>query len=145
MQKVNAVVVDASVSTAWLFKEQATPTSEAVARALRDGVMVVPALWLWETANIVARAVRLGRVSREGAAAHFRHLGGLRVRIVPATASAAFGPTTELAMKHGLTAYDAAYLEIAVRERLPLATLDAELSKSAAEERVALFPENAPR
>ncbi|MCD6671773.1 MAG: type II toxin-antitoxin system VapC family toxin [Burkholderiaceae bacterium] len=130
-------VLDNSVCMRWLF-------GDGNAQSLRyaSGVLaifdrvetqaIVPSVWLLEVANVVARAEARG-VLRESRSAEF--LGALRdmaIEVDAATSEHAWADTLSLARRHSLTAYDASYLELALREGLPLATLD-EALRSAAE------------
>lgn len=130
-------VLDNSVCMRWLF-------GDGNARSLRyaSGVLtifdhvetqaIVPSVWLLEVANVVARAEARG-VLRESRSAEF--LGALRdmaIEVDAATSEHAWADTLSLARRHSLTACDASYLELALREGLPLATLD-EALRSAAE------------
>jgi predicted nucleic acid-binding protein len=114
---MTTLVVDASVTAAWLFKDQANATTDAVLDALADGCMVVPQLWLLEAANVTALALRRKVVTSAGAADYLGLLHLLPKRIAPHAVDRAFGRTIELAVRHRLTAYDAAYLELAERGR----------------------------
>jgi predicted nucleic acid-binding protein len=85
---------------------------------------VVPALWRLEIANSLTMAVRRGRIDSEFRHAALGDLAMLEITTDPHTDSSAWGETLQLADQCGLTLYDAAYLELAIRRRLPLATLD---------------------
>jgi predicted nucleic acid-binding protein len=92
---------------------------------------MVPAHWPAEVANALLIAVRRGRISREKANRFFLDLRALPIRIDPESSETVFDHVFKLAEKYGLTVYDAAYLELAIRESLPLATLDNDLRKAA--------------
>lgn len=117
-----AFVVDASVSAAWFLPQEATAETEAALQATTTHDVWVPALWLLEVGNLLLSAQRRKRITadkrRELAAA----ASALRLQVdrEPVTITA----LDELAARHGLSAYDAASLELAIRRRLPLATLD---------------------
>lgn len=132
-------VLDASVTLAWCFEDQQTSYSEAALKRVGEGaVPVVPALWIYEVANVLALANREGVIDRAKAAAFWRE-----VRKVVSVDEKTDGDTglriMDLAESRGLTAYDAAYLELALREKLPLATLDKKLKKAANAAGAALF------
>lgn len=136
------LVVDASVTMTWCFAGEANAVSEAVFhRVLREG-MIVPALWLLEVTNVVARHERQGRLTADDRGRFFRLLQDTRakrrLRIEPLDERLIFGRVWDLSQQHGLTTYDAAYLELASRRGLALATLDTALQKAAAAEGVAL-------
>ena len=123
-------VVDASVSAAWFLPDEATAQTEAALQATATQDVWVPALWLLETGNLLLSAQRRKRITadkrRELAAA----AAALRIKIdrelVTITA------LDEIAARHGLSAYDAAYLELALRRGLPLATRDEALAAAIA-------------
>ncbi len=121
-----AFVVDASVSAAWFLPDEATPDTEGALRATATHDVWVPALWLLEVGNLLLSAQRRKRITadkrRELAAA----ATALRIRVDREPVSIA--ALDELAARHQLSAYDAAYLEVALRRSLPLATQDAALA-----------------
>jgi predicted nucleic acid-binding protein len=125
------LIVDGSIALAWLFEDERT---EPVLR-IRDSVLaeggVVPALWHLEVANGLMVAERRGRISRGFRQESLRDLGRLLLDMDTETMSHAWGSTAALAERHRLTVYDAAYLELALRRNLPLATLDRELRAAA--------------
>lgn len=118
-------VIDASAAAGWFFADQATPQSEALLGATADDEVWVPALWLLEIGNMLLSAERRGRIPAAQRRALVMQAAALRLRIdrepVPMTEIDA------LAAQHRLTAYDAAYLELASRRNLSLATLDTAL------------------
>ena len=118
----DAFVVDASVSAAWFLPDEATPATEAALQATAAQDVWVPALWLLEIGNLLLSAQRRKRITadkrRELAAA----AGALRLKVD--REPVAIAVLDELAARFGLSAYDAAYLELALRRGLPLATLD---------------------
>lgn len=132
-------MLDASCVATFLFKDEATPATEQLYRdALRHGV-VVPALWPLEIANLLRQAERRGRIASQDIPAALSRIRLIPAVIEPPSLPAASGPVLHLARKHSLTAYDAAYLELALRLGLPLASKDAELVAAAAAEGVALL------
>lgn len=119
-------VVDASVSAAWFLPDEATARTEAALQATATHNVWVPALWLLEVGNLLLSAQRRKRITadkrRELAAA----ASALHIRVDREAVT--ISSLDELASRHGLTAYDAAYLELALRRGLPLATQDAALA-----------------
>ena len=119
-------VVDASVSAAWFLPDEATARTEAALQATATHNVWVPALWLLEVGNLLLSAQRRKRITadkrRELAAA----ASALHIRVDREAVT--ISSVDELASRHGLTAYDAAYLELALRRGLPLATQDAALA-----------------
>jgi predicted nucleic acid-binding protein len=129
------VVVDASIAAAWLLPEEDSDAAEAVIAALKAR-SPVPSLFRHETRNILIMAERRGRiVGGEPAAA----MGRLRRLPLEDAGPGSDGVVLALALAHGLTAYDAAYLALAQERGLPLATLDQKLGAAAHREGVALL------
>lgn len=118
-------VVDASVSAAWCLPDEATPQTVAALRATAAGGVWAPALWVLEMANLLQSAQRRRRISGAKRTELAASLGALRVQIC--REPVALTTLDALAAEQGLSAYDACYLELAMRRRLPLATLDARL------------------
>ena len=117
-----AFVVDASVSAAWLVPDEATPVTEAVLRATATHDLWVPALWLLEVGNLLLRAQRRRRITGAKRLELVAAASALRIRVDRESVSLI--AIDALAARHQLSAYDAAYLELALRRDLPLATLD---------------------
>lgn len=125
-------VADASVTIGWVHPTQATPETEEMLDALIDGaVLEVPALWPLEVANALLVLERRRKLEPEERATALDWLRMLPVRIDQEGASLAFSRLTELAERHQLSTYDAAYLELAMRRRRPLACKDGALEKAA--------------
>jgi predicted nucleic acid-binding protein len=125
------IVVDASVSLAWFFEDERTPPIVAVSNSVGLTGAVVPALWRLEVANGFRMAIRRGRIEPAFRDASLIRLARLPIEIDEETNLHAWQVTLSLADRYDLTPYDAAYLELAQRRRLPLATLDRRLSKAA--------------
>lgn len=137
-------VIDASVALTWLLRNPADSASDVQAASafevleqlrLPGAEAHLPALGFLEIANIVARAESRGIVDRERVQQYFDLLRVLPLRVDHQAAALAFGPILQLARLHGLTTYDAAYLELSIRRALPLATLDEKLARCALESR----------
>ena len=126
-----AVVVDSSISMKWLFEDEATPATAKLLDSLRDDSLVVPSLWLHEVASVLLVAERRGRISANDADEFVRMLRTLSLEIDYPGFDRAIRVSSQLARDHALTPYDAAYLELAQRMQLPLATLDVALVKAA--------------
>ena len=125
-------VIDASIGLAWVHPGQADERTDALLLQLKTGVgLLVPALWFQEMANallVLERRKRLQTHERREALALLRTLN---VEPDLQGACLAFDKLTELAELHSLSVYDATYLELALRERLPLGTKDASLRAAA--------------
>jgi predicted nucleic acid-binding protein len=106
--------------------------ADSVLCALKESQAVVPSLFGLETANVVAKVEGKGIVSQADSQRFIALLGQLDIAVDPETMARALGDTLNLARRYRLSAYDAAYLELALRKGLPLATLDADLAQAAA-------------
>jgi predicted nucleic acid-binding protein len=102
------------------------------------GSLPVPSLWTFEIVNALVQGVRRQRLTEERAAEFLEQLKSLAFQIDAAPALADLARLRELASRHQLTAYDAAYLDLAIRTGLPLASLDKALRKAAVAENVVL-------
>jgi predicted nucleic acid-binding protein len=137
---VSAVVIDSSVALSWCFDDEASPATEAVLDQIRREGGVVPSLWHLELANVLLRAERRGRNIPGGVTARLEYVGRLRIETDGETVGRAWREILALARAEGLTTYDAAYLELAARRGLPLATKDQALAEAARRVGVAVLP-----
>jgi predicted nucleic acid-binding protein len=128
-------IIDASVVIAWAFKEQHATAERALAR-IQTEEAIVPALWWYELRNVLVLGERQKRLAERETARFLRDISRLTITIYSSSNEA---QVLTLARRHRLTVYDAAYLELAGREALPLATLDEELATAARAEQVALI------
>jgi predicted nucleic acid-binding protein len=124
-------VVDNSVALTWCFEDERTPATTALLEQVGEAGGFAPMLWPLEALNGLFVAERRGRLdaSRRRRLAGFLH--ALPITLDAETASQAWTATARLAERFGLSAYDAAYLELAQRHQLPLATLDRDLRSAA--------------
>jgi predicted nucleic acid-binding protein len=134
-----SLVLDSSVTLAWVYSDETTDAVVEVFDLLRQGAAWVPQLWRLEVANALQMGVRRKCHDEEFRDATLADLSRLPIHIDNETDEQAWGATLDLASLHNLTLYDAAYLELAVRRKLALATLDAELRKAAHLQRVKLL------
>jgi predicted nucleic acid-binding protein len=133
-------VLDASFALTWCFDDETTGRADQVLRDLRSDYSLVPAIWPLEIANGLVVAERRGRID---AAIRDEFLGLLMtidIRVETVDVVHTFAVVLDLARREGLTSYDAAYLDLALRERLPLATRDAALAEAARRVGVSLIP-----
>ena len=125
-------VLDGSVTMAWYFADESNAYADAVLTFLESGRALVPSLWSLEVANTVLVGERRKRSTEAQAAAWLGILETLSIEVDDETTSHAWSGILALARSQNLSAYDAAYLELAMRRGLPLATLDAKLKAAAA-------------
>ena len=133
-------VLDCSVAVAWLFDDEATVETDALLDRLKDDEAYVPALWRLELGNVLVQAEWRGRISAAQAAAHVDRIGHLPIVTDNDAERRAFSEILLLARAHSLTTYDAAYLELAMRRDVELATLDSALVHAARSVDVATLP-----
>lgn len=134
-----SLVLDNSVALAWCFEaEQTPPVMEVLDRIVRDGA-VAPLLWPLEAQNGLLMAVRRQRLDMARMAEIVGLLRDLPIALDGETADRVWRETATLAAHHGLTVYDAAYLELALRRGLPLATTDRSLRAAAEKAGVSLL------
>ena len=133
-------VLDNSVSAAWCFVDQGTPYTDAVLQALIEGeTAMVPALWRLEVVNSLVVAERRKKIEAHQSELFLRDLQQFTITLDHVGGSRAFGPVLALARQYQRSAYDAAYLELAHRLSLPLATKDGPLRQAAQAAGVAIF------
>jgi len=125
-------VIDSSVGFAWVHPDQATTATDQLLDEVVNGTtVVVPVLWFVEMANGLLILQRRKRITGAERRTALRTLSDLTLIVDEEAGRAAFRKTSELAEKHGLTVYDATYLEVAVRRKLSLATRDSVLKAAA--------------
>jgi predicted nucleic acid-binding protein len=142
---VNRFVLDASITLTWCFPDEHATNAQYALRLLQEGAeAVAPAIWPLEVLNALLAAEKRGRITQQVAAAFLSDVRNLGVRLdMPADANPFSAGVEELARRHALTAYDAAYLELAVRSAIPLATLDDAMISAASEAGVTVIAASA--
>ena len=129
-------VLDASVTMCWLFLD-GKPAERAYALRILNAMKqaetraLVPATWWLEVSNVIGKAEMKGLLSEAQSEAFLEMLESLDIGVDPSTFSKALSDTLQIARRYRLSAYDASYLEFALRAGLPLATLDQDLQKAA--------------
>jgi len=121
-------VLDASIPPCWALLDEEDPRADTALARIRSDEAVVPSLWWFEIRNILVVNERRKRITESDTSVFLRDLAGLRVRVDREPEESV---VLRLARTHGLSVYDASYLELAVREAIPLATLDAQLTAAA--------------
>lgn len=134
-----SLVLDCSATLAWVYDDETTQAVRGVFETVASVGALVPALWRLEVANVLEMGVRRKRHDAAFRDATLSDLALLPIRLDPETDRHAWGATARLAARYGLTLYYAAYLELARRTDLPLATLDNELRAAALAEGVPLL------
>jgi predicted nucleic acid-binding protein len=122
-----SLVLDSSAALAWIYADETTEAVQQVFEMVAENGALVPSLWRFEVANSLTAAVRRGRIGAEFRNAALADLALLDIATDPHTDAHGWTTTLHLADRFRLTLYDAAYLELAHRRSLPLATLDMEL------------------
>jgi predicted nucleic acid-binding protein len=136
---VSLVVIDASLTMVWYFEDESTPETDAVLDQVSDAGAIVPSIWRLEVVNALQTAMRRGRIDASYRDDSLNDLGQMAITIDPDTDGYVWTRTLRFADRCNLTIYDAAYLELAERKRLPLGTLDRELRRAAADRGVTLL------
>lgn len=127
-------VLDNSVTMRWFFgdgKPQELVYARKVLDAMKVANALVPMTWGLEVANVIAKAETKALVTEARSGAFLEMLEGLDIEVDPATFVHALSDTLQLARRYKVSAYDASYLELALRSGMPLATLDEDLEKAA--------------
>ena len=125
-------VLDNSVCMRWLFADGDVGNASRVLRQMESGsVALVPSLWALEAGNVICRAEARNLLTGDRSNRFLDLLRELAIEIDPMTATTALAQTLSLARTFSLSTYDAAYLELAIRAQLPLATLDEALRDAA--------------
>ena len=128
-----SLVLDSSAALAWIYDDETTDPIRLVFNVVVEHGAFVPSLWRLEIANSLTGAVRRGRIDREFRRAALADLGDLDIIVDAQTDSRAWNATLEFGDRFRLSVYDAAYVELAQRRDLPLATLDRDMQRAAAE------------
>ncbi len=135
-------ILDNSVAMRWLL---ATPKAadqkyaERVLKSLSDVDTIVPNLWHLEVSNVLLGAEKRGEIDSGDSEGFIIQLENLPIHVDSLTMHQAFSRIINLARTYKLSSYDASYLELAIREGLPLATLDSDLRKAAKKAKVVIY------
>jgi predicted nucleic acid-binding protein len=128
---VSRFVLDASVVLAWCFPDKNAAMAQHVAGMFKQGgAAVAPSFWPHEVLNTLLAGERRKRISKELVRSFLDDLATLPIVLEQFPATVVFDRIERLSREHGLTAYDAAYLDLALDSGLPLATLDEELARA---------------
>lgn len=133
-------VLDCSITMAWCFEDESNNYTELVLDSLLKGYEAkVPPLWRLEVSNVLLLAMRKKRINSLIANNFKNSLSNLPIKIDESASDRVFDTVFELGKELNLTAYDAAYLELALREKLPIATQDTALIKAAKQQKITIF------
>ena len=128
-------VLDASVTASWHFPDERNADADRVMRALLDDVALVPTHWWYEIRNVMLLGERRQRTTIEQTTSFLDWISSLPIRLMPLPLE---DQVLTIARRYRLTFYDAIYLDLALRERISLATFDSELVSAARAEGVRL-------
>jgi predicted nucleic acid-binding protein len=137
---VSGFVIDASVALAWCFDDEATEATCALLDRFEAEHAEVPSLWHLELANALAVGERNRRITPARTSEFIALVGALPIVIDEQTPHLALSTVLDLARSERLSAYDAGYLELAMRRGVPLATKDKDLAQAARRVGVSLLP-----
>ena len=135
-------VLDNSVSMRWLFKDGTEVDllyAEQVLEALKEGSAVVPGVWWLEVSNVIARAEAQQLLPETQSRKFLDTLRKMPITVDSSPVEQLWEQTLHLARKFKISAYDAAYLELAIRQNIVLATLDADIARAARQSKTQLF------
>jgi predicted nucleic acid-binding protein len=136
---LNGIVVDASVALAWCFPDEASNYADSILLAVENRTVIVPAIWPIELTNALLVGERRKRILQPEVRRFVELLKGLNIAEEAQPVADAVSNIFPLAREYRLSAYDAAYLDVAVRHEIPLATLDRDLQKAALAAGVKIF------
>lgn len=124
-------VMDCSITMAWCFEDESNDETDAVLEHLKVATAIVPTIWPLEVANVLLIAKKKKRITAVQTESFIDALSALPIVVDKSTTARAMHSIFTLAIQSDLTVYDAAYLELAIREKIPLLTLDKGLIKAA--------------
>jgi len=133
-------VIDASVTLSWVFTDEHSGVSDALLAQITERGAIVPQLWRLEIASALQNGLKRKRIVTSYRDFTIQKLLSLPIETDPDTNDHAWTTTLHLAALHGITVYDASYLELALRRGLPLATRDQQLAIAAASAGAILLP-----
>lgn len=136
---MKGIVIDASVALAWCFPDEANDYADSVLLALESQTVIVPAIWGLEITNALVVGERRKRIRQPEVRRFVELLNGLSVVEDGQPFADTVSNVLPLAREYDLSAYDAAYLDVAVRHEIPLATLDATLHRACTSAGIKIF------
>lgn len=133
-------VVDNSVVMAWAFEDEASPYADAVLERLTETAVIVPAIWPLEVVNVLLVAERRQRLRQADSVRFLTLLSHLPIFVDHSRPERRMEELLSLGRTRNLSSYDAAYLDLAMRKGLPIATLDQKLMNAAQQIEVPILP-----
>jgi predicted nucleic acid-binding protein len=133
-------VLDCSITMAWCFEDEGNNDTIAILEILKNSTAIVPSLWALEVANVLLIAKRHKRISEAHSSNFIDFLSVLPIIIDQPISLKAMQHVIDLANQVDLTIYDASYLELAIREKIPLLTLDKAMIRAAKKMDISLQP-----
>lgn len=124
-------ILDCSMAMAWCFADESTPKTAQIQDRLATEAAVVPGHWFLEIANVLAMAEKRKRISLADSGLFVQLLSVMDIQVDEEASRRAFEHVLPLCRSHGLTSYDAVYLDLALRRQLPIASLDDALRQAA--------------
>ena len=124
-------VLDTSVTMAWCFPDEETPETRGLFVRMSANEAIVPAIWPLEVASVLLIGERRQRLTQAQTAQFLQLLRTFAITVDALSPMTTINSVMTLSREHGLSSYDASYLELAIRHGLPLATLDQKLRASA--------------
>lgn len=126
-------VVDNSVVMTWCFQDEANPYADAILNKLAKATAVVPPIWPLEVTNVLLVAERKGRLHEADSLRFLSLLSQLPIDVDRSWPERLMKDILSMGRAHNLSSYDASYLELAMRQGLPIATLDRNLLEAASQ------------
>ncbi len=136
---MNGIAIDASVALAWCFPDEASNYADSVLLALENQTVIVPTIWAVEITNALLVGERRKRIRQPEIRRFVDLLKGLSVVEERQKFAETVSNVLPLAREYDLSAYDAAYLDVAIRHEIPLATLDAAMQKACTAAGIEIF------
>lgn len=136
---MSSFVLDCSVTLAWCFEDESSDYAIQALDRLQETQAIVPSIWPLEVVNVLLVGERKGRLTEAETARFISLLGSLPIMVDQSGPERILGEVLSLAREQDLSSYDAAYLELAMRQALPIATLDEALRNAAGRVGVSLL------
>ena len=134
------IVLDASIMIAWLLGEEPVADTVSLTTVLRDMPAIAPSHWPLEISNTLRTHLRAERLSISDFQIVVEKLASISIRIEPTMDIDEVGPLAQFALAHGLTAYDGAYVQLALQRGATLATLDRAMRRAAGTLSIPVLP-----